>query len=680
MSNIHAILDELLETVQPDEYAPDPEVPNLVDLFSENVVSLEAAVEEGHVPVVELRDPKTRQIVEAFGAIVNEQIGTIRSEFQQLFRDNQEILKQLMVQNQRANIPLSDVPKASASAPAPASAPASVQASVPSAVPEQLQRLQQSLKASPAKQNFESVQNQSIGILQENTKLLKAMGDAFEIANEQQADVPENVLENLGIARKVEKQLGSMVEQMNETRGQMRVLFAEINQVRREVEQGNVQQQQQGQQIQQGVEQANQGIGRVEVAVADVAQNVTGMRGEVRVRFDQAEAQVTEFRNFAAQRFNDVIGEIHRIGTYNSPCELKYNEGYGKFYNSLAWCIFVFFRFLTTILAVIREVYFEFKRRFLSLLPENLAGVPVRWLFEMAIAIMEWGAVLLVLDKYIGPLLGIPNLASKFIIKSGVFIIELFTYVFNIICIVWNTLTSTLKSSIVELGNQIGLWNWLETLWLSVYAFFTKTLANAMAEAKKQVAEVATDAVTIAYDNTVGQLPSVPDVGLYSALGWKTGGKGKKSNLYGGGDIPPHLIRWMETAQQNNYLDIINISSLLNEAVFYNVINYITNLELGLSDPTFISFLSTHPQNILAFQKNANHLYYVLKDNGIFEMTPRIRESSRVEILSAGRKKTHRGFYKYKKNLSRKVRTTKTKKNRRQKKKFNKRRSKKFIK
>ena len=288
--------------------------------------------------------------------------------------------------------------------------------------------------------------------------------------------------------------------------------------------------------------------------------------------------------------------------------------------------------------------------------------------------------ILLVLDKYIGPLLGIKDLASKFIIKSGVFIFELFTYVFNIICIVWNTLTSTLKSSIVELGNQIGLWVWFESLWKSIYNFFTEKLADAMKEAKKQVVEVASDTATTVYDSTVSRLPSVPDVGLYSALGWKTGGKGKKIKLYGGADIPPHLIRWMETAQQNNYLDLINISSLLNEAVFYNVINYITNLELGLSDPTFISFLSTHPQNILAFQKNANHLYYVLKDNGIFEMTPRIRDSSRVEILSAGRKKTHREFYKYKKNLSRKVRTTKTKKNRRQKKKINKIRSKKFIK
>ena len=86
------------------------------------------------------------------------------------------------------------------------------------------------------------------------------------------------------------------------------------------------------------------------------------MRGEVRVRFDQAEIQVREFRDFAAQRFNDVIGEIHRIGTYNSPCELKYGEGYQIFFNSVIWCLFVFFRFLITILAYIREVYFEFKR------------------------------------------------------------------------------------------------------------------------------------------------------------------------------------------------------------------------------------------------------------------------------------------------------------------------------
>ena len=335
MSNIDSILDKLLETVQPDEYVPDPEGP-----FRENVASLEAAVEEGHVPVVELRDPKTRQIVEAFGAIVNEQIGTIRSEFQQLIKDNQEILKQLMAQNRPASAAVQDIPPA----PTPLAAPTPVPSA--STVPGQLQRLQQSLKAPPAQQNFETVQNQSIGILQQNTELLQAMGDAFEIANEQQADVPENVLENLGIARKVEKQLGTMAEQMNKTRGQMRVLFAEINQVRRQLEQGTAQQLEQGQQIQAGVEQANQGIGRVEVAVADVAQNVTGMRGEVRVRFDQAEAQVSEFRNFAEQRFNYLIGEVHRMGTYNSPCELKYNEGYGKFYNSLVWCIFVFFRFL----------------------------------------------------------------------------------------------------------------------------------------------------------------------------------------------------------------------------------------------------------------------------------------------------------------------------------------------
>jgi len=408
---LDAILDEILKTVEPEQIINDPEGPELLSLFRENVKYLETVVEEGNIPTVEMKDPKTRQIVEIFGIIVNEKLDSIRSEFQELSR-------QLMLQNRPDITPLPDVPRAQGKV---NESPATSSVTIP-VVEAPLHRLQQSLKPPPAKQNFESVQNQSIGILQENTDLLRVIGETIEIGNEKQADVPESVRENLSIARKVEKQLGDMSNQMNETRGQMRILFAEINQVRRDVQQGNVQQLQQGEQIQAGVEQAKQGIERVEVAVSDVAQNITGMRGEVRVRFDQAEIQVREFRDFATQRFNDVIGEIHRIGTYDSPCELKYNEGYGKFFNSLVWCIWVFLRFLTTILTFIREVYFEFKRRFLALLPENLVGVPIRWLFEMAFALMEWGAILLVLDRYIGPLIGIPDLANKFIVKSGVFI------------------------------------------------------------------------------------------------------------------------------------------------------------------------------------------------------------------------------------------------------------------
>jgi len=242
-------------------------------------------------------------------------------------------------------------------------------------------------------------------------------------------------------------------------------------------------------------------------------------------------------------------------------------------------------------------------------------------------------------------------------------------------------LTEPIKKAIIELGDKIGLWNFFNKLWIKIYDFFTTSLANAMIEAKKQAVEIANEAAQSAYESTIAQLPSVPDIGLFNTLGWK-GGKGKKSNLYGGAEIPPHLIYWIETAQQNNFLDIINISSLLNQAVFYNIVNYVTTLELGLSDSTFISFLSTHPQNILEFQKNANHLYYVLKEHEIFEITPIIRESSRVEMLTAGRKKTHRGFYKYKKNSSRKIRTRKTKKNKKQKKnkKFNKINSKKNYK
>lgn len=671
MSSIKDSLAKLLADINDDPLLD----PTLVSNFRSNAAALAEALQGENVPVVQLADPNARQIAQEFRAIVSQEITSIRTEVQQLFQQNEENFRQLLAQNRSVGMSSADVSSVPASAPAFTSVPAPAPAGA-----RQLQLQLQKVLDVKATQNvtFQVVEDKSIGILSENTQLLQAIGNAVEMANEQQSDVPENVAESLDYNRRTAQQLTNMTEQMTMVEGNMRILFAEIYKIRGDIQQGNTMQLQQGEQIQAGVVQANQGIIRVENAVADVNANVTGMRGEVSARFDQAAAQIQQFQDFVGKRFNDVIGEIHRIGTYNSPCELKYGQGYQIFFNSVIWCLFVFFRFLITILAYIREVYFEFKRRFLALLPQSISGVPLRWVFEMAFGLMEWGAILLILDKYIGPLIGIPDLASKFIVNSGVFIFEIFTYVFNIICIIWSTLTSTIKIAIIDLGNKIGLWDWFQALWSSIYTFFTATLAKAMVEAKRQVVEVASEAVEITYNNTVGQLPSVPDIGLYSALGWKKGGKGKKSKLYGGADIPPHLIRWMETAQKNNYLDIIKISSLLNEAVFYNVINYIINLQLGLSDPTFISFLSTNPENILMFQKNANHLYYVLKDNGIFEMTPRIRESSRVEMLSAGSKKTRRRFYKYKKNSSRKIRTTRTKKNLHQKKKFNKIKSKKL--
>ena len=729
--------------------APDPKK-NAA--FIENVNALEEVVENGDVPAVEMTDPQIKEIVQDYGVFVNEKVDDVLVEALKIINTyiNDDDLPEQSVPrlirsftpqpskkytpdprafslqpkpNQHDFANLSDVSTEvqepvirqlqlkRSSEPLPKSNQVSQISSKQSLLEiQELLERQQLLGGARKKQTHENTELENSRTLHSNSQLLEALSVENYQSRGTLQNVSENIDENIYISQAISKQTTKAAKQMEvlqadlaQTKDNLVLLFSEVRNITEALNQGK----EQGEQIKEGVLKVNQGIGRLEVAVSDVGQNVTGMRGEVRVRFDQAEVQVREFRDFAAQRFDDVITQIHRIGTYDHPCELKYNEGYGKFFNSLVWCIWVFLRFLTVILTTIIEIYYEFKRRFLALIPENVAGVPIRWLIEMALGLMEFGGVLLVLDKYIGPLIGIPNLANKFFVKGGVFIFQTFIYVFNIICVVWDTLTSTIRTAIVELGDEIGLWYWLENLWVRIYAFFTSSLASAMVEAKKQASEIATEAVESAYTNTIGQI-AVPDLGLYNALGWNTGeiateaaqsasntasifpnlglynalgwkgGKGKKHNLYGGAEIPLHLIHWMETAQQNNFLDLINISSLLNQAVFYNVVNYFTTLELGIKDPTFISFLSTNSQNILTFQKNANHLYYVLKENGIFEIMPMLRESSRVEMLTSGGKKTHRRFYKYKKNSSRKVRTRKTKKNKKQQKnkKFNKVKSK----
>lgn len=660
MSKADAIIKGVIEQLPltKDDY-------DKIELFHENTDKLTEAVKKGDIPVVELDDKKTRQIVNKFTAIVDEKINSLHSDFQQLVIDNQKFLTQLMEQSQRVNTDVlqPSVPQVSMQ----------IKTDDDYNVPVKELETQQEqglLKQTPPKaavsddgKKFEVVQAQSFRLIQESNELLQNIANAVDVENEQQAIVPDTVVQNLDTTRKVERIVRNTDEAMNELSGQVKVLFAEIFAIRRDIKQASDEQLKQGQDIQQGVKEANQGIKDVKDAVGEVNLNVTGMRGEVRERFDQAEAQVREFRDFAAQRFNDVIGEIHRIGTYDSPCELKYNEGYGKFFNSLAWCIFVFLRFLFTVYDYMKAVYREFTKRLLAILPENVAGVPVRWLFEMAFAIMEWGTFLLILDKFIGPLIGRPDLATEFIINSGVFMITVIKYVVTLICLLWNMLTSGIKRAIVEIGNQIGLWDFIDNIWKGFYDFITKTISDAM-----------TNAFKTAYKN-IPVMPSVPNFGLYDMLGLnptntaaqivtqsgQLGGNGINYHSYGGADIPPDLKKWLETAQENKYLEIINISSLLNQAVFYNVIKYINNLvEFGIADPTFISFLSTNSNNILKFQKNANHLYYVFKNNGIFEMTPTIKENPRVQILSTGRRKTHRR-YKNKQNPSRNKKSSRNK-------------------
>jgi hypothetical protein len=633
-----------------------------IALFHENADKLNEAVKEGDIPIVELDDKKTRQIVNKFTAIVDERFDTIQTQFQQLVMDNQDFLRKLMEQSQRVN----------PDALPPVAPPAALLAAPPASMTvldnevkkgKEIQQQKLISKKTPPKavvsddgKKFEVVQAQSFRLIQESNELLQNIANAVDVENEQQAIVPDTVVQNLDTTRKVERIVRNTDEAMNELSGQVKVLFAEIFAIRRDINQASAAQLKQGQDIQEGVKEVKQDIQDVGKKVGDVNLNVSGMRGEVSVRFDQAEAQVKEFRDFAAQRFNDVIGEIHRIGTYDSPCELKYNQGYGKFFNSLVWCIFVFLRFLFTIYQCIKELYFQFTKRLLAILPENIAGVPLRWLFEMAFVIMEWGAFVLILDKFIGPLIGRSDLATEFIINSGVFMVTVIKYVFTLIYLLWNTLTSSIKKAIVEIGNQIGLWDFINNIWKDIYDFITKTISDAISKA-----------ASAAYKNIpiIPSMPSVPNLnfGLYDMLGLnptntaaqtgQLGGNGINYQSYGGADIPPDLKKWLESAQENKYLEIINISLLLNQAVFYNVIKYINNIvEFGIADPTFISFLSTNSNNILTFQKNANHLYYVFKNNGIFEMRPSIKENPRVQILSTGRRKTHRR-YKNKQNPSR---------------------------
>jgi hypothetical protein len=332
------------------------------------------------------------------------------------------------------------------------------------------------------------------------------------------------------------------------------------------------------------------------------------MEQDVRLRFDAAAAQVQEFRDYAAQRFDQVIGEIRRIGSYDAPCELIFDRGVAEFIKSLIWCIFVFLRMVVLLIAYIRQVYFEFKARFFRLFPDNIMGVPIHWLLDALFGIMEWGAILTVIDQYIGKLLNMPNMGTDFIIFTGGFIINVFNHVFELVKYIWDGLTEPIKKAIVKLGEEFGVWKWFENLWTNIYEFFTNTIAQAISKAQTIVTDAATSAAEAAYE----KITTVPDVGLYDLLGWK--------KELGGGGRNEKLLAWVKNAEKYGYLNIISISSLLNILSIINISKYIVDLQKNKKvriDNTFIEYLKSPKKNILAFEKRVNKLYKVLIKSGM---------------------------------------------------------------
>lgn len=120
MSKADAIIDGILKYVPLTKKDYEK-----IEVFHENAEKLVKAVNEGDIPIVELEDQRTREIVQEFRKIVDEKVDRLQSEFQKVVMDNQKFLTQLMEKNQPMNTQL--LP--------PAPTPLQIPASMPPPLP-----------------------------------------------------------------------------------------------------------------------------------------------------------------------------------------------------------------------------------------------------------------------------------------------------------------------------------------------------------------------------------------------------------------------------------------------------------------------------------------------------------------------------------------------------------------
>ena len=488
-------------------------------------------------------------------------------------------------------------------------------------------------RAEPEYVDFGKLTERLIDSFRENARLaelLVTVADAQRVHIDNHKNVPQVVDENITMTRETNSKVFTLSNKLEELQEQIKELsqlsmrsseenreaFARQNEkqekaavilssVHSGVDQANV-----------GIERANVGIERVEGAVHEVGQDVVSMNQEVRVRFDAAAEQVEEFRNYAALRFDEVIGEIKRIGSWNSPCELILDRGVVAFLKSLIWCIYVFLRYLVKILMYIRLIYLEFKSRLFELFPENVMGIPTHWILHGIFCIMEWGAILLVLDKYIGPLIGIEDLASIFIRRFGIFIIEILSYVLKLFKEIWVNLSRPVLQAIIDILDHTGITGFFKELWSKIYDFFIGKTAEVLNEAKKKTSEIVSDTFS-------------------SALGLKGGGK-------------KDILEWVKNAQKYGYLDIIYLSSSLNILSIFKLCEYVTDTIIsGKIDPTFISFVSKYPEYIVDFKRNSKDFIeifnnYKISSSIVIKTTPKKSKSHKSKSKESKKSKSQK--------------------------------------